>query len=304
MKNKNVLVVHGGAWDIPGSEESDHIKGLKRSLKKGWERLRQGGTSIDAVEAAVVVMEDDPVFDAGKGSVLNIDGSVEMDASIMDGKTFDAGAVAALRNFSNPIKISRKILENTEHILLAGRGCEEFAIKNGFKKVPVEELLTSRELKRLDKLNMNGSYQTKYSFSRKKGTVGAVAIDSAGNIAAATSTGGTPKKIPGRVGDTALIGCGTYAENGIAGVSCSGWGESIIKVMLARETAETIRNGARAQTAAEHAVFLLKQRCDGLGGVICVDFQGEIGIYFNTPKMARGYINSDINEPVVEIKVL
>ena len=300
-QNILTLAVHGGAWDIPDTLEQVHLKGMRSALSKGWEYLSQSGSALDAVEEAVFIMENDPVFDAGKGSVLNTDGSVEMDASIMDGKTLNAGAVAALRNFSNPIRISRKIMEKTEHILLAGKGCEEFALKQGFKKVPVEDLLTERELLRLKELRKNQKYKTENSFSKKKGTVGAVAVDINGNIAAATSTGGTPKKIPGRVGDTPIIGCGTYAENGVGGVSCTGWGESIMKTMLAKETAEQMRSGSSAQEAVEYAINLLHNRCDGLAGIICIDSKNGVGIYFNTPKMARGYMSSAQKEPVVEI---
>jgi len=301
-KNRFTLAVHGGAWEIPDNLEKAHLKGMKRALNKGQECLSRRGSALDAVEKAVIIMENDPIFDAGKGSVLNTDGSVEMDASIMDGKNLEAGAVAALRNFANPICISRRILENTEHILLAGKGCEQFALGQGFKKVPVEDLLTERELLRLKELKKNKQYKTEYSFSNKRGTVGAVAVDINGNIAAATSTGGTPKKIPGRVGDTSIIGCGTYAENGVGGVSCTGWGESIMKIMLAKETAEKMRSGSSAQKAAEYAIDLLHRRCNGLAGIICIDNKGRIGIYFNTPKMARGYISSEIDEPVIKVK--
>ncbi len=300
-KNIPTLVVHGGAWDIPDTLEKAHLQGMKKALSKGWEYLSKSGSALDAVEEAVVIMENDQIFDAGKGSVLNTDGSVEMDASIMDGKTLNAGAVAALRNFSNPIRICRKIMEKTEHILLAGKGCEEFALQQGFKKVPVEDLLTERELLRLKELKKNQKYKTEYSFGNKKGTVGAVAIDINGNIAAATSTGGTPKKIPGRVGDTPIIGCGTYAENGVGGISCTGWGESIMKTMLARETAEKMRTCSSAQKAAEYAINLLHRRCNGLAGIICIDSKSRLGIYYNTPKMARGYMCSAQKEPLVEI---
>lgn len=300
-ENRNVLVVHGGAWNIPRKQEAAHLQGMEKALHKGGICLSHSGTALDAVEEAVAIMEDDPVFDAGKGSVLNTDGSVEMDASIMDGNRLDAGAVAALRNFTNPVRISRKILENTEHILLAGKGAEAFALKQGFKQVPVEDLLTDRELERLKKLRKNRQYKTEHSFGQKRGTVGAVAVDCEGNIAAATSTGGTPKKIPGRVGDTPIIGCGTYAENGVGGVSCTGWGETIMKTMLAKETAERMRTGSSAQESAEYAITLLHERCKGLAGIICIDFKGRIGIYYNTPKMARGYISADNQKPMVKI---
>ncbi len=294
-------MVHGGAWNIPDDLKSAHVQGMKRALNRGWKILSQHGSALDAVEEAVVVMEDDPVFDAGKGSVLNTDGSVEMDACIMDGKKLDAGAVAALRNFPNPIRISRKVLETTEHILLAGKGCEDFALQQGFKKVPVEDLLTERELLRLKEFKKNVKFKTEHFFGGKGGTVGAVAWDEKGDIAAATSTGGTPKKIPGRVGDTPLIGCGTYAENKVGGVSCTGWGETIMKAMLAREAAEKMRSGSSAQQAAEYVISFLQKRFKGLAGIICIDSQNRIGIHYNTAKMARGYISNANDTPIIKV---
>ena len=292
MEHAIKLVIHGGAWNIPDDEMDAHLKGLRMALKCGWKVLQQNGSAVDAVEAAVVLMEDDPAFDAGRGSILNMDGSIEMDASIMDGKNLEAGGVAALRNFPNPVKVARKVMEETEHVLLAGEGCEAFARKMGFQPVPIKRLLTTRELKRLEALMSDDTFIAPYSFGEKRGTVGAVAIDCEGNIAAATSTGGTPKKIPGRVGDTPLIGCGTYAENGIGGVSCTGWGEAIIKTMLARRISDAMAEGKPAQESVEYGINLLNQKAHGLGGAICIDSKGEIGIAFNTPRMARAYMDN------------
>jgi beta-aspartyl-peptidase (threonine type) len=224
-----------------------------------------------------------------------------MDASIMDGRTFNAGAVAVLRNFPNPIRIARRVLEKTDHILLAGPGAEAFARKEGFKTVPIEELLTPRELKRLEALIMDKQFIAPYSFGKKRGTVGAVALDRDGHVAAGTSTGGTPKKIPGRVGDSPLIGCGTWAENGVGGVSCTGWGEAIMKVMLAREAAERMRSGMDAQHAAEHGIEKLEARADGLGGVIVMDALGNLGVAYNTPRMARGYMRDGLDGPCINV---
>ena len=295
------LVVHGGAWEIPDDEVQAHLRGIKSALERGWSLLKGGEHALDTVEETVTHLEDDPTFDAGKGSILNTDGSVEMDASIMDGERFDAGGVAALRNFPNPIRIARQVLEKTEHLLLTGQGCEEFARRQGFQPVAIEELLTPREWARLEKLIKDKKFQTPYAFGKKRGTVGAIAMDRNGNMAAGTSTGGTPKKIPGRVGDTPLIGCGTYAENGVGAVSCTGWGESIMKAMLAKEVADRMRSGIDAQASAEHSIEVLRERVDGLGGIICLDSQGRMGIAFNTPRMARGYIHDDCDEPFVVI---
>jgi L-asparaginase / beta-aspartyl-peptidase len=302
MNGKPALIVHGGAWEIPDPEVADHLRGIEAAVLCGWNVLRNGGTSLDAVEETIALLEDDPTFDAGKGSILNTDGSIEMDASIMDGRTFDAGAVAALRNFPNPIRVARRVLEKTEHILLAGPGAEAFARKEGFKTVPIEELLTPRELKRLESLIMDKQFIAPYAFGKKRGTVGAVALDRQGHLAAGTSTGGTPKKIPGRVGDTPLIGCGTYAEDGVGGVSCTGWGEAIMKVMLSRDIAERMRNGLSAREAAQQGIDRLGTRADGLGGVIVMDALGNFGIAFNTPRMARGFMHEGLEKPVVSVE--
>lgn len=300
--SKPVLIVHGGAWEIPDSEVEDHLRGMNAALEKGWSLLVEGASALNVVEETVVVMENDPTFDAGKGSILNTDGSVEMDASIMDGKTLEAGAVAALRNFLNPICIARRVLGKTEHILLAGEGCEAFARKQGFQSVSIEELLTPRELKRLAMLIKDKKFQTPHAFGKERGTVGAVAVDQSMNVAAATSTGGTPKKIPGRVGDSALIGCGTYAENGVGGVSCTGWGESIIKVMLAREVIEQMRSGSDAKTAARQGIQKLADKFNGLGGVICLNEEGQVGMAYNTPRMAWGYMRGGMNKSFVAVE--
>jgi L-asparaginase / beta-aspartyl-peptidase len=301
MKIRPVIIVHGGAWEIPDPEVNDHVKGIEAAVRRGWDILHQGGGALDAVEETIAVLEDDPTFDAGKGSILNTDGSIEMDASIMDGRAFDAGAVAALRNFPNPIRVARRVLEKTDHILLVGAGAEAFARKEGFKTAPIEELLTPRELKRLEALIMDKQFIAPYAFGKKRGTVGAVALDSGGHLAAGTSTGGTPKKIPGRVGDSPLIGCGTYAEDGVGGISCTGWGEAIMKVMLARDIAERMRSGAGAQDAAKQGIDRLGTRADGLGGVIVMDARGDLGVAYNTPRMARGFMRDGLDQPDVTV---
>ena len=296
-----VLVIHGGAWEIPDAEVENHNRGIKSALEIGWQLLCQDRDALEVVEACIVDMEDNPTFDAGRGSVLNTDGTVEMDASIMDGKDLSAGAVAALQNFPNPISVARCILEASDHILLVGEGCAAFAREQGFSAVPVEKLLTPRERKRLDLLRKDGKFRTPHAFGAKGGTVGAVVLDKNGNVAAGTSTGGSPKKIPGRVGDTPLIGSGTYAENGVGGVSCTGWGESIIQVSLAKEVAEAIRSGSDPVSATQRGIGILKERVNGLGGVICLDTEGRVGMTFNTPRMARGMMNIHLDTPYVAI---
>ncbi|NQT24036.1 isoaspartyl peptidase/L-asparaginase [candidate division KSB1 bacterium] len=285
---KPVIVVHGGAWRIPDEEIQAHLNGIRVALQEGWKILKNGGKGLDAVERSVSVLEDDPTFDAGKGSILNTDGSVEMDASIMDGSNMKAGAVAALRNYPNPVQIARCVMDKTEHILLSGPGCESFAMKHGFHPSPIRELMTERELHRLESVMLDEDFRAEHAFGQKRGTVGVVVLDEQGHIAAATSTGGTPKKIPGRVGDTPIIGAGTYAEDGVGGVSCTGWGEAIMKVMLAKDVAERMRQDVDAQTSAEQSIVILKERVNGLGGLICIDKKGQIGVAYNTPRMARG----------------
>jgi beta-aspartyl-peptidase (threonine type) len=298
---KPALVLHGGAWEIPDDEVDAHRRGLEHALQIGWEMLCEGRTAVEVVESCVADLEDDPTFDAGCGSVLNTNGTVEMDASIMDGRDLSAGAVAALQHFPNPVRVARKVLEESEHILLAGEGAVAFALEHGFSPVAVESLLTPRERKRLEQLNRDEAFRTPHAFGGKGGTVGAVAYDQQGNIAAATSTGGTPKKCPGRVGDTPLIGCGTYAENGVGGVSCTGWGESIIIVSLAREISEGLRSGHDARSACEHGIHILKSRLNGLGGAICLDSAGTIGMAFNTPRMARACIHAGCETPFIAL---
>jgi beta-aspartyl-peptidase (threonine type) len=300
-KPVRVLMVHGGAWEIPDEEIEAHIRGVQEALHHGWTLLTGGCRAVDVVEETVAVMEDDPTFDAGRGSILNTDGSIEMDASIMDGADLNAGAVAALRNFPNPVRVARRVMDKTEHILLAGEGCEAFARKQGFTPVSIENLLTPRELERLQSLIQDKKFRTPHAFGGKRGTVGAVALDNRGDLAAATSTGGTPRKIPGRVGDSPIIGCGTYAENGVGGISCTGWGESIMKVMLARTIADFLRSGTSPEAAVKKGIEVLRKRTDGLGGAICLDSRGRIGIAFNTPRMARGYMKEGLPEPVIQV---
>jgi len=253
------LIVHGGAWDIPDDEVAPHLAGCRRALAAGWEALTNGRSALDAVEIAVRIMEDDPTFDAGVGSVLNRDGLVELDAAIMDGATLRSGAVAAVRGIRNPISLARRVLES-EAALLVGRGAERFADTVGIERCADEDMIVPRERARWEELCRLAAYRTPDAFQRPPGevaglrgivaggdhapdhpglriqhpgdTVGAVALDRYGNLAAAVSTGGTPFKLPGRVGDTPLIGAGLYADVQTGGCASTGWGESIIKVLL------------------------------------------------------------------------
>lgn len=296
------LVVHGGAWDIPDDMVDLHRDGVHRALKAGWRILSKGGSAVEAVEAAIVIMEDDETFDAGRGSFINQVGEVELDASIMDGRSFKAGAIAAVQNVKNPITLARKIMDESEHVLLVGMGATRFAREHGVKTCGQDDLITDRELERWRETQGRKSFVTKDAFRRKQvpvDTVGAVAFDQSGNIASGTSTGGTPNKHPGRVGDSPLIGCGTYADNAVGGVSTTGWGESMIKVVMAKSVIEFMeRNGGDPEAAVKDGISVLERKAQGYGGLIAINSTGKIGIAYNTPRMARAYINSEMKQPV------
>jgi beta-aspartyl-peptidase (threonine type) len=299
------LVVHGGAWDIPDELLNAHKHGVQQALKTGWAVLSKNGSALDAVEEAIRVMEDDDTFDAGTGSFINMAGEVELDASIMNGKNFRAGAIAAVQHVKNPISLARKILEQNEHVLLVGMGATRFAREHGIKTCSQDELITNRELMRWRDNQGKKNFATKDAFRRKKvpvDTVGAVALDHHGNIASGTSTGGTPNKYPGRVGDSPLIGSGTYCDNTIGGVSTSGWGEAMIRVVMAKTVVDLMdRNGGDPGKAAMDGLQILERKVEGYGGVIAMTNSGEIGVAFNTPRMARAYLTSDMKAPFVAV---
>ncbi len=268
------MIVHGGAWDIPDDEVEEHQRGCRAALDAGWAVLAQGGTALDAVEAAVRVLEDAPIFDAGVGSVLNRDGFVELDAALMDGETLRSGGVAALQHVRNPITLARRVLES-DAVLLVGPGAERFAESVNIPMCEPSELIVEREVRRWQELQPRGDTRTEDAFrstdplANPSDTVGAVALDRHGNLAAGTSTGGTTNKRPGRVGDSPLIGCGLYADNLSGGCSTTGWGESIIKVLLAKTATDFIRQGHAPMEAARAAVDVLEQRVGGLGAASC-----------------------------------
>jgi L-asparaginase / beta-aspartyl-peptidase len=299
------IIVHGGAWAIPDDEVDAHRYGCLTALSIGWDILRGGGTAIDAIEHAIRSMEDDETYDAGRGSHLNVQGMVQLDASIMDGNTLRCGAVAGVQRIEHPISLVRKIMESSEHILLIGNGAEQFASEHGVQLCNPEDLVIPRERARWEAIQKSAGFFTKDSFKRtmpSSDTVGAIALDSAGNICVGTSTGGTLNKYPGRVGDSPLIGCGTYADNEIGGVSSTGWGEAIIKVVLAKTVIDSMEgNGGNAQGAAVKGISLLQQKADGYGGVIVMNSKGAIGVAYNTPRMARAYMNSEMTVPFVGI---
>ena len=263
------IIVHGGAGPIKDDSLAERLEGCRTAALAGWKIIEQGGSALDAAEAAVVALEDNPLFNAGTGSTLNSFGKVEMDAAIMEGGSLRAGAVAAVSGIKNPIKLARRILEDGRHVMLAGEGALLFAREIGFPQVDPDELIVAREKKR---------------WESRHGTVGCVAFDRNGNLAVATSTGGIFKKLPGRVGDSPLIGCGTYA-NDLGAVSCTGHGEAIMRVVLAKTAVDLLKDGIAPQAAAEEAVRLVAAKTGSTGGLILVDRQGQIGYARNATHM-------------------
>jgi beta-aspartyl-peptidase (threonine type) len=286
-----VLVVHGGAWAIPDDMVDAHLRGVRNALKAGWDAIARGGSAVDAVEEAVVVMEDDETFDAGRGSFLNRDGKVQMDAFIMEGATLRGGGVGCVERLRNPVRAARKILSESPHVYFVGEGAERFAAEHGIALCKNEELVIPREVERLREFQARSEEQRQDLFAPaiSHDTVGAVALDRNGNIAAATSTGGTLNKAPGRLGDSSLIGCGCYADNKTAAASTTGWGEPIMKLVLAKWAADRVASGNAPEWAAAEAIDYLKTRVNGHGGMILLDGRGRFGIAHNTPRMAWAF---------------
>jgi len=294
------LIVHGGAWDIPDEATAACKEGCQNALAAGWSILAKGGSALDAVEAAVIVLEDDPVFDAGYGSHLNADGKVELDAIIMDAATLRAGAVAGLQRIKNPIRLARRIWEGCPHMMLVGEGAERFAQKSGLPLCDPAELISEAEHQAYLRCRKD-QHAAMHHRGHEQGTVGAVAMDRDGRLFAATSTGGTCCKLPGRVGDSPLIGCGCYADSEAGGVSCTGYGEAIMKILMAKIAVDFLRRDASgngnvqafARQAARDAVDVLARRGKGTGGLILLDRNGIPAFAFNTPRMAYGYVLPD-----------
>jgi beta-aspartyl-peptidase (threonine type) len=276
------LIVHGGAGADPGGRE-ELRGGMRDAVAAGWRALAEGGTALDAVEAAVRSLEDHPRFNAGRGSVLTAAGTVETDASVMEGDQLRNGAVAAVSGVRNPISLARQILETGRHSFFAGPGALARARELGVPLCDPAELVTEHQRRRLAAL--------------QAGTVGAVALDRRGTIAAATSTGGMAGKLPGRVGDSALIGCGTYAESTLGGASCTGDGEAIIRVTLARRALDILKSVGEPGHACEVALSVLVEEGRGQGGLILVDWRGRVGWARSTILMPVGYMSPAHAEP-------
>ena len=314
-----VLLVHGGAWAIPASDAPAHEAGVRSALETGYAVLSRGGSALDAVEAAVVVLEDDSTFDAGRGSFLTSDGRVQLDALIMDGGRMKAGGVACVERIRNPILAARLVLEQSPHVYFVGPGAEAFAASHGMPLIDNRELVLDRERLRLAQAQQReaaGLADETFSGQihrddkspetaavdatgddleshRPAGhashdTVGAIALDAYGNLAAGTSTGGTLNKTPGRVGDSSLIGCGCYADNLSAAVSLTGWGEPIMKLVLGKWATDRVAQGSAPEFAAREAISYLFNRLGGHGGIILLGPDGRFGIAHNTPAMAWG----------------
>ena len=295
------LIVHGGAWDIPPDLIEAHKSACQAALLEGWEILSSEGHALEAVEAAIRVMEDDPALNAGTGAVLNAEGQIELDAGIMEGAGLEAGAVAAVQNIRNPISVARKVLES-EYVLIVGEDAVLFAGTAGMERCSREELVVDRELKLWKTLRRGVASRSQVSHGPTGGdTVGAVAIDHRGDIAVGNSTGGRPFKHPGRVGDSPLVGCGLYADNTLGGAACTGEGEAIIRVVLAKTAVDLLKRGSPVREAAALAVEMLREKVNGRGGLIMVDCNGNVGYSFNTPAMAHAYMSEDQDEPVIGV---
>ena len=300
------IVIHGGAGTILKSNmteerERQYRDTLSIALMAGYRVLENHGSSLDAVEAAIHVMEDCPLFNAGKGAVFTHEGTNELDASMMDGLTLKAGAVAAVKHIKNPISLARMVMEKSKHVMLVGDGAEAFAKEMGIPLVPAQYFYTERRWKELQKAIEEEKQQgAKDTVGEKHGTVGCVALDENGNLAAGTSTGGITNKRFGRVGDSPIIGAGTYANNSTCAVSATGDGEYFIRVGVAREISGLVSySHMQLRQAADSALAEVKA-LGGTGGVIVLDANGKMAMSFNTEGMYRAYIDES-GRPVVQI---
>ena len=323
------IVVHGGAGSLTDDRIESAKTGCQEAALIGWRILQEGGSALDAVEATVRALEDNPVYNAGTGSCLTATGTIEMDAGLMEGNTLQVGAVASIERIKNPISLARYVLESP-HVLLSGRGAMRFAVDNGIALCEEEDLKTERQHQVWQRLHEEQrAAQTEPAFHRREigsvsarvepehssppfkpengkqpdnrhGTVGAVAIDSAGNLVAATSTGGFPYKLPGRVGDSPLVGAGFYADENAA-ISCTGDGEDFTRLLIAKRAADNVARGMSAREAAEATIAVLGAKAQGTGGLIMVDRSGNVGFSWNSQNMVYAYLTQDMTEPIVGI---
>jgi len=311
-KRKPVIVVHGGAGTWQPERSQPGLEGVKRAAKTGFDILKNGGSAVDGAMEAVAVMEDDGTFNAGYGSSLNLEKGVEMEASIMDGKTLQAGAAGLLKDIKNPVRLARIVMEKTDHVLVVGEGAEKLAkIFNLERRNPITELrLKYHEQQK--KALIDGKFElpklarlikTRPELFELE-TVGAVALDKDGNVAAATSTGGFPLKFPGRIGDSPSIGCGTYADNQAGACSATGVGEIAMRLVLAKTVCNYMENGKTAQEAVELAIRTVNRRISATYnsmGLIAVDTHGRIGAAHNSPNLCWAYITSETKETTASL---
>ncbi|MBL7708034.1 MAG: isoaspartyl peptidase/L-asparaginase [Chitinophagaceae bacterium] len=314
LRDKFVLVIHGGAGTILKSQmtpekEKAYQEALNKALETGYAILKNGGSAMDAVEAAVRTMEDNPLFNAGKGAVFTNEGKNELDAAIMDGKTLAAGSVAGVTTIRNPITAARAVMEKSPHVMMTGKGAEKFAQQQGIEIVDPSYFYTEDRWKGLQRAKSEDStkMQQDHTDTSKKvslrqpenkdykyGTVGAVALDRHGNLAAATSTGGMTNKKFGRVGDAPIIGAGTYANNATVAISGTGWGEYFIRLVMAKSISDMMEFGKmKLKNAADEMIMKRLPALGGDGGLVAVDKNGNIAMPFCTEGMYRGYIKSD-----------
>ncbi|MFW9780351.1 MAG: isoaspartyl peptidase/L-asparaginase [Candidatus Heimdallarchaeota archaeon] len=287
------VIVHGGAWNIPDNLVEEHLKGVRKACLEASEILEDSeGTALNAAEHAITLMEKNPIFDAGMGSFVNQIAEVEMDAIIATDE-YKIGSVAAIQNINNPVQVARLVMEKTDHIMLVGKGANLFAREMGFPEVQPQDLLIGRELERYHEIREKQVYRSKDAFRRQgkpegHGTVGCVCFDQTGSFCVALSTGGTPYKRAGRVGDTPLWGSGAYVEKNIGGAAATGYGEDLIRILATNTCIQYIKAGSSTQKAASQTIRDLDIKVNGLGGIIVLTSSG-IGLAFNTPRMAYAY---------------
>jgi L-asparaginase / beta-aspartyl-peptidase len=306
--HKTCIVIHGGAGTITKKSMTAEIEKQYRAkltevLLVGDSILKHGGSSLNAVETTIRMMEDSPLFNAGKGAVFTHEGTNELDASVMDGKSLNAGAVAAIKHVKNPISLARMVMEKSSHVMMIGDGAEQFAKANGVELVDQQYFFTQRRWDELQKMlrDSAASKSSTDTLDKKHGTVGCVALDEYGDLAAGTSTGGMSNKMYGRVGDSPIIGAGTYANNKTCAVSATGWGEYFIRSVVAYDISALMEYKSLSLREAADEVILDKlTKLGGTGGVIAIDENGNIAMPFNTSGMYRAYIGED-GKPVVKI---
>lgn len=284
---KPTIIVHGGAgsWDLNSERIQIGMDACRAAALAGQKVLLEGGSALDAVETAVNVLEDCPALDAGKGSYPNANGNIEMDALIMDGRTLNMGAIASVELVQYPISLARRVMTDTKHTFIVGAGASQFADSINFPRCTIADLISD--------LTTDPNMPNEHASGPIGDTVGAIAIDAEGNIAAATSTGGTRGKMPGRVGDSPLVGSGGYADNHSAGVSATGQGEAIMKLILSKQVCDYVASGLSAQAACDAAIQLLTERTGAEGGLIAIDHRGQVGFAFNTTAMPHAYVVED-----------